>query len=443
MTAWSDRRIALILATVFLIFCMACHNSPGNPNSLTRVALADAMVVRHELTVDAIAPLSDDKALRAGHYYSDKAPGVALMSLPLVAVAEAIGDAEGLAPGLTQPGGLSPRYTLVYFAALLTAAGIAAAGLAVFFLALRRAAVEQRKAAAVAVFFGFGTQYLMWATALFGHSAAAALLFMALAAGWRERPLLAGVLLGLAVMTELPAAPAAGVIAIFIVFKNQRVIPGFSLLIAGGLGPMIVLAAYNAAAFGSPLAVGYGAVSGFAGMKTGFFGIQLPDPGVIFAIIAGRYRGILWLSPVLAIGAAAGFALLRDSATRATSLLVLGITAWYLALNGGYYYWDGGFSTGPRHLTPVVPFLMFALGLWVQRMPRAVWAATVVLGLLGVAVCVTASVATVVAPNDGVAMLTHVARDMMAGAAIGWLVPLMAVLIAAAVVVPTLKARAA
>ena len=39
-------------------------------------------------------------------------------------------------------------------------------------------------------------------------------------------------------------------------------------------------------------------------------------------------------------------------------LLVIGF---YLALNSGYYMWDGGAALGPRHCVPMLPFL--ALGL--------------------------------------------------------------------------------
>ena len=30
-------------------------------------------------------------------------------------------------------------------------------------------------------------------------------------------------------------------------------------------------------------------------------------------------------------------------------------------MNSAYHYWDGGWSTGPRHLTPTVPFLALSL----------------------------------------------------------------------------------
>jgi hypothetical protein len=32
-----------------------------------------------------------------------------------------------------------------------------------------------------------------------------------------------------------------------------------------------------------------------------------------------------------------------------------------LLINSGYAYWDGGASTGPRHITPMLPFIGLAL----------------------------------------------------------------------------------
>src|SRR5262245_2062520 len=40
---------------------------------------------------------------------------------------------------------------------------------------------------------------------------------------------------------------------------------------------------------------------------------------------------------------------------RAMGLLTLAVFLYYLAMNAVYYYWDGGFSLGPRHFTPCPP----------------------------------------------------------------------------------------
>jgi hypothetical protein len=44
-----------------------------------------------------------------------------------------------------------------------------------------------------------------------------------------------------------------------------------------------------------------------------------------------------------------------------TALVMLLVPASFLAINSGYFYWDGGASTGPRHIVPCLPFLAFTL----------------------------------------------------------------------------------
>jgi hypothetical protein len=49
-------------------------------------------------------------------------------------------------------------------------------------------------------------------------------------------------------------------------------------------------------------------------------------------------------------------------------VVVLGVALAYLAVNSGYYYWDGGAATGPRYLVPVMPFAGLALAfVWPRR----------------------------------------------------------------------------
>jgi hypothetical protein len=49
------------------------------------------------------------------------------------------------------------------------------------------------------------------------------------------------------------------------------------------------------------------------------------------------------------------------------------IVVYYLLLNAGYYMWDGGASTGPRHAVPMLPFLALGLVPALRIAPRATW----------------------------------------------------------------------
>ncbi len=126
-------------------------------------------------------------------------------------------------------------------------------------------------------------------------------------------------------------------------------------------------------------------------MKAGFFGISLPSPSVAFAILFGQYRGIVWIAPILLATPWALAGLWRSHT--ALTVLIITIAAYYLSVNAGYYYWDGGYSTGPRHITAMLPFVCLPLAtLWNDAQPRTRLALT---GLLALSVLLSLICASV------------------------------------------------
>jgi hypothetical protein len=169
---------------------------------------------------------------------------------------------------------------------------------------------------------------------------------------------LVGLAAGWAVVTEYPAVPAALIIALLA--RRQ-----WRFVLLGAMLPLLVLALYNTAAFGSPLRVGYESVQGFSGMQEGFLGISLPRRTVLQEILFGEFRGLLPLAPVLAL-APIGWLQLRS---RPAALAAAAIVVYYLLFNAAYFYWDGGFSYGPRHVGAALPFLALGLApLWSGRL---------------------------------------------------------------------------
>jgi hypothetical protein len=64
----------------------------------------------------------------------------------------------------------------------------------------------------------------------------------------------------------------------------------------------------------------------------------------------------------------------------------------FLLIHAGYYYWDGGSSTGPRHLVAALPLAAVALAFaWPPGLPAKV----VALLLLLVSLCISFVVASV------------------------------------------------
>jgi hypothetical protein len=150
--------------------------------------------------------------------------------------------------------------------------------------------------------------------------------------------------------------------------------------VLGTLPGVLVLAAYNQAAFGSPLHSSYGYEVGvFAQPQSqGFFGIGLPHFGAATDALFST-RGLLTQSPVLILEAV-GLVVLLRGAHRLEAGLCLAVFAAFLLIDAGYYDPFGGLSPGPRFVIPALPFLAYGLAWALARWPLVTLAATAVSG---------------------------------------------------------------
>jgi hypothetical protein len=258
--------------------------------------------------------------------------------------------------------------------------------------------------------FGLATPMWTLATLFIGHAMAAAGLLFAFAATARIGPArtmgsnlklaaVAGVSAGWATVAEFPAAIPAVMIALW---ASRRAWPlgrnGLRVVTALGLGALAcaaVLMAYQYACFGSPFHLAYSSEEGFEGMKQGWFGINWPRVIALRRILLSDYRGLLPIAPVLAL-APAGLVAIGRRMPGAAFVSAL-IAAFYVLLNAGYTYWEGGWSFGPRHLSPAIPFLCLWLGAVWTVAPRIVRIVLVALWVWGASLSLVA-VATMAQP---------------------------------------------
>jgi hypothetical protein len=374
MPRLSDRRSAIILG-VALFLSYAYFYQAGGWNQNSRFALVRAILERHTLQIDAYQLHTGDRALSDGHYYSDKAPGTSLIALVPVAAARGIARLAGVDPE-SFPGIAWTSYvaTLATSALFTVVAALVVMRLSLAWGFSRGAALFAASA------YGLATPAWCYATLYMGHALTAGCLMLAFSAaidlgrpagsgepgsGWAV-----GFWTGLAVISEFPAAVPALFIMLLAVSaararEAHRLVPAAARIIAGGSGFAAVLFAYNAVAFGSPLHLGYASEEGFTQLHTGLFGITYPQWWRLREILVGSYRGLLPLSPLIALTPVGLVMLGREPARRRPAIVAAAIAAFYLLLNASYYYWEGGWAIGPRHVTPALPFLALGLApLW-------------------------------------------------------------------------------
>jgi hypothetical protein len=284
-----------------------------------------------------------------------------------------------------------------------------------------------RHALRAALVLAVGSHAFPYATMFYGHVLAGACLFGAFAllgpffagppaagAGiGRGRLLIAGGLVGLAVLTELPAALGAAVLAGYAAARAGRGhrLSSLALFAAAAAPCGLALAAYQYAAFGSPWSTGYAHVADprfAAGMSHGLLGVSLPRPAVLAAMLVGRERGLLYVSPVLALGLA-GLArgVLAAGRFRREAVTAAAIVGAFLLMSAGYYMWWGGSALGPRHVVPALPFLVFGLG-WMVPAGRAGRIALIALLAISAANQLLATAVSPLAPFGPDVLFEHV-----------------------------------
>ncbi len=393
--------LVLLFGAAYALFTQ----DPASHNTICRAAMTANLVQHGRIDIDGYDGFTRDKAFNEGHYYCDKAPGMSFLAAPAAFVFTRV---IPIGPENVY----SRTWTLFMYMLAMTTSGLLCvlAALLLFQEILRR--TNDLGAAVVgALAFAVGTPVWGWATSLFSHAAAAALLLIGFILLDRARrseqrglinALLGGLALGGAVAVEYTAfVPTLIIGAALALISNWRqpatVVFRFAIAALGALAALAPVLAFHAAAFGSPFTTGYAFTVEFTGHQSGFFGIGAPQPNVIAALLSSPERGFIWYAPVvLAAGWAAVRMMGRDT-LRVPAIVTLLIAVWYLVMNAGFEYWHGGASTGPRYLTPALGFSAIALGLgwpllsvWERRVSYALLAVSILINFAFVAVDMTA-----------------------------------------------------
>jgi hypothetical protein len=343
-----------------------------------------------QTTIDAYQENTGDKVFYKDHWYSARAPGLALFALPFYDVLNLVNADQWARESPALRNDDEMIYLIGLWANVLP-------GVLLLLLVWRVAErFEPGYGAIAAISLGLGTMVLPLSTLLFSHVFTAFLGFGAFALMLRERDgppsptllALAGAAMGYAVGSEYPLLFVAIVLGLYLLSRRDALTPlGVSrragAYIAGGVVGIVPLLLYNHYAFHSWTHLAY---SDVPRQHKGFFGISLPSLKVLATLLLDS-RGLLTLSPVLLLGAL-GTVLLYRRGRRAEALSIGGICLCYLGYNSGYYLPFGGGFMGPRFLTTMLPFLVLPVAVACKRWPGP----TVALAAVSIATTVTATI---------------------------------------------------
>jgi len=398
---WLKKHTPEIHIFCLLIVCYAYFFprwADWNQNS--RLDMVMAIVDQGTFAIDDYYQNTGDYAVFGEHYYCDKAPGLSLLGVPpywvfkhlvspeqIEALANRLGRNHAMSGTLIEGGtGLLPQK--LYFVLALTfvtfwtvAVPSALLG-SLLYVWAGNVTANQRYRIALSLTYGLLTSAFAYSNMYFGHQTVALLLFgsfviMSRIAKnvLRDRwAVLAGTLMGYAVITEYPSALVVSIIVLFTLFGASGKRRALYLLL-GGLPWILVLMAYNDSVFGDPFSIGYRYSALYTWQHArGIISVSLPRLTALWGITFGSYRGLFYITPVLLLSVP-GFTLwYRGKLHRMEFHIALCSVIAFFLFNAGSVMWEGGWSVGPRYILPIVPFLSLGLLFFLEAYGAHVWA---------------------------------------------------------------------
>lgn len=437
LSLWLASPGALLLLTAGLTYAYFPPTAGWNENS--RFNLTRAIVDGGTIYIDRYHLNTGDKAVCGEHHCTDKAPGTSLFGIVPYSLYRLYLEWRGAPEPKAHVVFADPKrakeqrvtsddrvqvnasfLTALYVVNLFGATIPGAIAVLLLVQLCLTMGFRQGPALLCGAIYGFGSIAFPFSTSLFGHQLAACSFLAAFVlvervrrgvAPSRQRWMLAaaGFLAAFSLMTEYPMAiPVAGLGLYFLLTCPRR--GQVVWLIAGGLPPVLGLCAYLWAAFGNPFSVGYGHLADpefAAGQGQGLYGLTFPRIHALFGTLFGRFRGLLYVSPVFALSLLGWIRIWRrDKSQRAPLIFSAAMVGYFLLLNASYYMWWGGASVGPRHVVPMLPFLALPLvdllsSSWRWRAP------VLILALVSIANVLVLTAVGVKAPEHGDLLLEY------------------------------------
>ncbi|MDD5672763.1 MAG: hypothetical protein PHC61_01245 [Chitinivibrionales bacterium] len=357
----SHRPIFGWVIAFIVLNCIVTEDGGVNPNS--RFAALKAMTEQGTLAIDNYLNLSYDWALaRSGHYYSNKAPGPALLAAPIFAL---VNIAHGGAIG---PGTVVASWVKALVSILLQALPWALLVLWLPSLFPGRFSLGGHAVHFMALAMLFGNTAAIFMNTFFGHAMTAFFLCLATICCCKKRYGLFGLSFGWALLSEYSVALFLPLFVVVIV-NQTRNSKWIRPVITGALFPAVLWIWYHWVCFGNPFVTALRYENPlFLGPPQGrytLFGMLTLQPNVkiIGELLFGANRGILVTQPwILVVTIATGYLAiikkLRQDAKEVAAICIPGLLL-LLWVNSGFYGWDAGGSAGPRYLAMVFP--VFAL----------------------------------------------------------------------------------
>lgn len=374
MEKWVTKKEIGIFILFFLIYMLFIQWNGWNENS--RLALTRSIVDENRLEIDSFANQTGDRSFFQGHYYSDKDPGTSLIAAIPYSIFKFFyhsNDSKENQLFFSNSLGnvkiydiLNPDSFTLYsmiIVTVFTSAFLSSLTLVLIYKISGFFAEKKSNRLVITLAAGFSTTIFPYATVFMENATAtffALLGFYLLLKMKRQKvndnkySFFAGVSFSLAVLANVITGFIFVLCLGYLLSFRKKYLGIFFL---GFLAASSIYLAYNSLAFGTPFTLSRNYLDPQVwGKITGFNGLDIPNPYVIWRLLFDPFKGIFFYYPIL-IFSIFGLWLMRKK-MRVEAFLILLIFASLLIFNSSWWIWWGGASFAARHLTYAVPFLL-------------------------------------------------------------------------------------
>ncbi len=372
----------------------------ADPNQNSRLDMIVAVVDDGTFMIDRYVNNTVDYAKVGEHYYSDKPPGSAFLGIPVYAglkvllntplmdklVVKLANNAAFQSTLKADGSGVyadKVRFAIAQVALTLIIPVLASVilGLLLYHILI----VFQFSPALsmlVVLTYGLLTPVFAYAGAYYSHQLSAAFLvgaFVLVQSDKVVRPgrlLLAGFLMGFAVLCEYSVLLLAGILFVYTLFRLIKLgkLPRI-LWVAGAAAAVgATLMVYNQVVFGGPFSLGYEYSELWSAQhQTGFLSLTVPHVDAIWGITFSPFRGLFFLSPILLLCLPGFWLWWKSKQFRAEFWVSAAAVVSMFLFNTSSVMWWGGFAVGPRYFLPALPFIALAVGFAARQWANVLW----------------------------------------------------------------------
>lgn len=376
----------------WIIFSVFAAGDRWNDN--TTIDLTMAIVNEHRLEIDSYANNTRDRSYYGGHYYSDKAPGPAFMLIPLYSLYKLFFEDIPSYDSLEEDNPSWKYHLFLFLAISLISAVCGALTIILVYKISRYFTSNDLHRNLIVIVLGLCTLLPHAGRQFNSHAISAFFIFLCFYLVFKMKKeesdyaFIAGLAGGVAILSEYRAAIILSGIFILVFTLRRNLILKFT---GGVLVFVSIIFLYNHAVYDSPFenAVRYYDLEGFWDgvndklsclsytirytsevptlkklvnlVKSDFISAEYAKEhgNKLLRLLFDPFKGLFFYSPIMLLSFVGLFSMYRKYKLEA--LIIFFCFLIYVYHISSLKMWWMGISFGPRHLTPLIPFLMIPL----------------------------------------------------------------------------------